>query len=104
MHTPFSSKCRLNGAPQLRHAKIIKAKNTSAVKTSAPRSFSCGDSKEVASLSGWQQLDGAAHSLLTIQEGLMAGVSVCGPGACMTEIGSAVHAVADRYGYDTVQK
>lgn len=34
----------------------------------------------------------------------MEGVSVCRPGACLTEIGSAIHAVADRYGFDTVQK
>lgn len=41
---------------------------------------------------------------LPSQEGMMAGVSVCRPGACITEIGSAIHDVADRYGYDTVQK
>lgn len=34
----------------------------------------------------------------------MEGVSVCRPGACLTEIGSAIHAVADHYGFDTVQK
>lgn len=38
------------------------------------------------------------------QEAMMEGVSVCRPGACMTEIGSAIHAVADRYGFDTVRK
>ncbi|CAM9720204.1 unnamed protein product [Ectocarpus sp. 8 AP-2014] len=38
------------------------------------------------------------------QEAMMEGVSVCRPGACLTEIGSAIHAVADRYGFDTVRK
>ncbi|CAN0481455.1 unnamed protein product [Hapterophycus canaliculatus] len=35
---------------------------------------------------------------------MMEGVAVCRPGACLTEIGSAIHAIADRYGFDTVRK
>lgn len=38
------------------------------------------------------------------QEAMMEGVAVCRPGACLTEVGSAIHAVADHYGFDTVQK
>ncbi|KAL7566217.1 hypothetical protein ACA910_011287 [Epithemia clementina (nom. ined.)] len=38
------------------------------------------------------------------REALYAAVQVCRPGACLTEIGSAVHDVADRYGYASVEK
>jgi len=31
------------------------------------------------------------------------GVSACKPGACLTDIGAAIHAVSDAYGYDTVR-
>lgn len=34
----------------------------------------------------------------------MEGVSVCRPGGCLTEIGSAIHDVADHYGFDTVTR
>lgn len=36
-------------------------------------------------------------------ESLNEGVAVCKPGACLSEIGKAIHAVADAYGYDTVR-
>lgn len=31
------------------------------------------------------------------------GVAACRPGACLSDIGGAIHAVADAYGYDTVR-
>lgn len=31
------------------------------------------------------------------------GVAVCKPGACLSDIGAAIHAVSDAYGYDTVR-
>lgn len=31
------------------------------------------------------------------------GVAACKPGACLTDIGDAIHAVSDAYGYDTVR-
>jgi methionyl aminopeptidase len=31
------------------------------------------------------------------------GVAACKPGACLTDIGAAIHAVSDAYGYDTVR-
>jgi len=31
------------------------------------------------------------------------GVAACRPGVCLSEIGGAIHAVADAYGYDTVR-
>jgi len=37
------------------------------------------------------------------REGLYAGIEACRPGGCLTEIGAAIHDVADRYGYDTVR-
>eukprot|EP00904_Undaria_pinnatifida_P007059 jgi/Undpi1/3483/HiC_scaffold_16.g06855.m1 len=50
-------------------------------------------------------IDAASQRLMdATQEAMMEGVSVCRPGACLTEIGSAIHAVADRYGFDTVRK
>ena len=38
------------------------------------------------------------------RESLYAAVDVCRPGANLSEIGSAVHAICDAYGYDSVQK
>jgi methionyl aminopeptidase len=38
------------------------------------------------------------------KEGLEAGIAVCKPGACLSDVGHAIHAVADEYGYDTVRK
>ena len=38
------------------------------------------------------------------REGLYAGIDVCQPGACLSDVGKAIHAVADDYGYDTVRK
>ena len=38
------------------------------------------------------------------RESLYAAIKVCRPGACLTEIGSAIHAVADQYGYSSVRK
>jgi methionyl aminopeptidase len=38
------------------------------------------------------------------REGLYASIDVCKPGACLTEVGRAIHAVADEYGFDTVRK
>eukprot|EP00903_Cladosiphon_okamuranus_P008376 g8054.t1 len=50
-------------------------------------------------------IDAAGQRLMdATEEAMMQGVSVCRPGACLTEIGSAIHAVADHYGFDTVQK
>jgi len=37
-------------------------------------------------------------------ESLNEGVAVCKPGACLSDIGKAIHAVADAYNYDTVRK
>ena len=31
------------------------------------------------------------------------GVAACKPGSCLTDIGAAIHAVSDAYGYDTVR-
>lgn len=39
-----------------------------------------------------------------IQEAMMTGVAACRPGGCLTEIGSAIHDVADRHGFDTVTR
>ncbi|GMI42556.1 hypothetical protein TeGR_g10566, partial [Tetraparma gracilis] len=38
------------------------------------------------------------------QEALDEGVRAAGPGRCLTKVGAAIHAVADKYGYDTVRK
>lgn len=38
------------------------------------------------------------------RESLYAGISTCGPGSCLSDIGGAIHDVADAYGYDTVKK
>ena len=38
------------------------------------------------------------------REALYAGLEVCRPGACLSEIGNAIHNVADRYGYSSVEK
>ena len=38
------------------------------------------------------------------KEALDSAVAVCKPGTCLTEIGATVHAIADRYGYDSVRK
>lgn len=38
------------------------------------------------------------------REGLYASIDVCKPGACLSEVGRAIHAVADEYGFDTVKK
>lgn len=37
-------------------------------------------------------------------DGLHAGIDVCRPGGFLCDIGNAIHAVADIYGFDTVQK
>ena len=37
-------------------------------------------------------------------EGLEEGVAACRPGGCLTEVGAAIHAVSDAYGYGTVRK
>jgi len=38
------------------------------------------------------------------EESLAAAISTCRPGSCLTQVGEAIHDVADAYGYDTVQK
>lgn len=38
------------------------------------------------------------------REGLYAGIEACRPGGCLSEVGNAIHAVADEYGFDTVRK
>uniref|UniRef100_A0A7S2PRI4 Methionine aminopeptidase n=1 Tax=Leptocylindrus danicus TaxID=163516 RepID=A0A7S2PRI4_9STRA len=38
------------------------------------------------------------------REALAAGIEVCRPGACLTDVGAAIHQVCDRYGYDTVRE
>jgi len=38
------------------------------------------------------------------RESLYAGIEVCRPGNCLTEVGAAIHQVADDYGYDSVRK
>lgn len=38
------------------------------------------------------------------REGLYAGIDVCKPGGCLSDVGNAIHAVADEYGLDTVRK
>lgn len=37
------------------------------------------------------------------QKALDAGVAACRPGGCMSQIGAAIHDVADAYGYETVR-
>lgn len=37
-------------------------------------------------------------------ESLAAAISTCRPGSCLTQVGAAIHDVADAYGYDTVRK
>lgn len=46
----------------------------------------------------------ARRLIQATREGLYAGIDACRPGGCLTEIGSAIHAVADAYGYGTVEK
>jgi methionyl aminopeptidase len=38
------------------------------------------------------------------REALYAGIHACRPGGCLSNVGAAIHDVADAYGYDTVQK
>jgi methionyl aminopeptidase len=38
------------------------------------------------------------------REGLYAGIEACRPGGCLSDVGNAIHAVADEYGFDTVRK
>lgn len=38
------------------------------------------------------------------REGLYAGINACRPGGLLSDVGNAIHAVADDYGFDTVQK
>lgn len=38
------------------------------------------------------------------EESLAAAISTCRPGSCLTQVGEAIHDIADAYGYDTVQK
>lgn len=38
------------------------------------------------------------------RESLYRAIGACRPGGCLSDIGAAVHEVADSYGYDTVQK
>jgi methionyl aminopeptidase len=38
------------------------------------------------------------------RESLYAAIDRCRPGGCMTEVGGAIHDVADAYGYHTVEK
>lgn len=38
------------------------------------------------------------------REALAAGIEVCRPGACLTDVGAAIHEVVDKYGYDTVRE
>jgi methionyl aminopeptidase len=47
----------------------------------------------------------AARRLIqATREGLYAGIEVCRPGACLSDIGNAIHEVADAYEFDTVRK
>ena len=48
--------------------------------------------------------EGARVLVRAAEEALDAAVAVCGPGACLTEVGAACHAVADRYECSTVRK
>ena len=38
------------------------------------------------------------------RESLYAAIETCRPGSCLSEIGHAIHAVADKYGYESVEK
>ena len=38
------------------------------------------------------------------KEALEAGISVCKPGGCLSDIGFAIHDVVDKYGFDTVRE
>lgn len=38
------------------------------------------------------------------RESVYASIDVCKPGGCLSDVGRAIHAVADEYGYDTVKK
>ncbi len=42
--------------------------------------------------------------ILACQEALDMGISTCRSGSCLSEIGAAISAVAEAYGYDSVQK
>ena len=53
---------------------------------------------------GVGEVDAEGLRLMTAaKEALQAGIDACGPGACLSGIGSAVHAVADKYEYETVR-
>lgn len=38
------------------------------------------------------------------KEALDAGISVCKPGGCLSDIGFAIHDVVDKYGFDSVRE
>jgi methionyl aminopeptidase len=48
--------------------------------------------------------DGGLLLIKAAKEALDAGVSVCKPGACLTEIGAAIHEVADKYSFSSVKQ
>lgn len=50
------------------------------------------------------KIKAARRLVQATQESLAAGIDACRPGACLSDIGAAIHDVADAYGYDTVQK
>jgi len=62
--------------------------------------------KSLAALSDREALTRISSRRLVraARESLIAGVDACRPGACLTEIGAAIHAVSDAYGYGTVRK
>lgn len=51
-----------------------------------------------------EQFVGAMRLVQATKESLEAAIGTCRPGSCLTEVGAAIHDVADAYGYDTVRK
>lgn len=49
-------------------------------------------------------LQQARRLVQAAKESLYAGIEACRPGGCLTDIGSAIHQVADDYGYNSVRK
>ena len=46
----------------------------------------------------------ARRLVAATREALYAAIETVRPGSCLTQVGAAIHAVADQHGYDTVQK
>lgn len=51
-----------------------------------------------------QQVEAARRLVHATRESLYAAIDKCRPGGCLSEIGGAIHDVADEYGYSTIEK